>query len=230
MLPLDKHLDQVIFCVDDDGQGIHADDVARLFELFERGDSQVSGTGVGLYIVDDWIKLLGGVVEYEPSQHGGACFKITLPLKKIEPNAIANTAAGGQAIDLKQRFTGTKVLIVDDDPILLKAMRRMMSKLLDCEVDVAADGLEALDLLSTTGYSLILTDYFMPNMNGAELIREIRQRGYQAPIIALTAASIGDEKNELVEAGANQVLIKPPSKESMTTAVAAIMQIEPCVP
>ena len=74
---------------------------------------------------------------------------------------------------------------------------------------MAEDGHQALALLAENAVELILTDYFMPNMDGRELIRTLREDGRLLPIIALTAAAIGDEQQELINAGADRVLTKP---------------------
>ena len=90
---------------------------------------------------------------------------------------------------------------------------------------MANDGEEALALLKKKEVDLIITDYFMPNLNGVEMILALRASGSSVPIIALTAATIGDEQDELFAAGSNLVLSKPLKVEDLTSCINTLLPI-----
>ena len=114
-----------------------------------------------------------------------------------------------QLLGAKAILQGKRIMLVEDDRILRNSSRRLLEKNFGVQVVVAEDGLKALELLKNESVELILTDYFMPNLDGRELVQELRKQGRLLPIIALTAATIGQEQDELKQAGADVVLPKP---------------------
>jgi len=114
-----------------------------------------------------------------------------------------------QLLGAKAILQGKRIMLVEDDRILRNSSRRLLEKNFGVQVVVAEDGLKALELLKNESVELILTGYFMPNLDGRELVQELRKQGRLLPIIALTAATIGQEQDELKQAGADVVLPKP---------------------
>ena len=194
--------------VEDDGRGIPADQVDRLFEPFERGESKAGGTGVGMHLVKSWIEKLGGSVTYSDRPDGGACFTIELKLRRATMEDKADLQES-KRLEAKALLQGKRILLVEDDRILRRTTSRLLEKNFGAELLIAEDGVKALEILSAESVDLILTDYFMPNMDGRQLIEEVRLQGLTLPIFALTAATIGDEQEELSRAGADDVLSKP---------------------
>ena len=196
------------FRVEDDGKGIAADQLDRLFEPFERGDTNAAGTGVGMHLIKTWTEKLGGQVAYSIGEYGGACFTVKLRVQRAREDQIPahRDAALNKAKPLLQ---GKRVLLVEDEHLIRTLTKGILEIRFGVEVLVAEDGHQALALLAENAVELILTDYFMPNMDGRELIRTLREDGRLLPIIALTAAAIGDEQQELINAGADRVLTKP---------------------
>jgi CheY-like chemotaxis protein len=90
-------------------------------------------------------------------------------------------------------------------------------------VETAENGSIGLEKIRTTRYDLILSDYFMPVMDGAEMIRQVRQAGITTPIISVTAAVLGEEAKELRDAGANQILAKPISMKGFIDSVEQLL-------
>ena len=101
------------------------------------------------------------------------------------------------------------MLLVEDDRLLQRVTARLLEKHFDITIKLASNGIEALEAMAETPIDLIVTDYFMPEMNGRDFIRRVRGDGNETPILALTAATIGEEQEDLIQAGANMVLAKP---------------------
>ena len=107
-----------------------------------------------------------------------------------------------------QALAELSVLLVEDDPGILQMTAALLSD--ECSVlRIAKDGQQALDILAKSQVDLVLTDIFMPQMNGIEFVTVAREQGYKQPIIGLTAATLGQETESLLQAGANAVMNKP---------------------
>lgn len=188
--------------VDDDGKGIAEDQVESMFEPFTRGDTQKDGSGLGLHIVKELAGLLQGEVLYQPSSQGGASFTVNFPLSEANKES--------QSAKPLVNFKGTRVLLAEDEAVL----RMLTIKLFDkagAEVVACENGRVALETYHRENdkFDFILTDLMMPEMNGKTLIKDLREDGCSTPIIAVTAAVIGEETDELLEAGASAVISKP---------------------
>lgn len=222
--PIDETKDRVVFTVEDNGSGIDASEMARLFAPFERGASRHTGTGVGLFIVKKWLTLMGGAVNYRRSAMGGACFEVALPLLRASPDNLDSHLEASASVQRAARswLKDRRVLVVEDDPVLRKVTARQIQNNFGCAVITANDGAEALKILEQTTVDLLITDYFMPGIDGKELISRLRRDGVTLPIIALTAATIGREQQDLIDAGADAVLAKPLNDQSFTQAILQI--------
>jgi len=106
------------------------------------------------------------------------------------------------------------ILLTEDNRINQKLMLKMLSKI-GCTVDIASDGLIALEMLDKKDYELILMDIQMPNMGGVEATQEIRKRNNKTPIIAMTANAMKGNKEEYIDAGMNDYISKPVKKEEI---------------
>lgn len=199
--------------VDDDGRGIPADQIDRLFEPFERGEGTATGTGLGLYICHEIAKLMGGDLSYQSSPLGGASFRLKfiadLALEtQVEP--VANTETGS--------MKHMSVLLIEDDPGILQMTAVLLND--ECAVlRIAKNGKQALEILKKSKVDLIITDIFMPEMSGIEFTAAIRQQGFAQPVIGLTAATLGNETEDLLSAGANAVLNKPVNMSELQNAL-----------
>ncbi|MCX7149455.1 MAG: response regulator, partial [Rhodocyclales bacterium] len=112
--------------------------------------------------------------------------------------------------EIRQRYCGQRILVVDDEPINLE-IARLQFEAVDLVVDTAQDGAEAITLTQETVYAAIFMDMQMPNVNGLEATREIRELpGYRdIPIVAMTANAFAEDKARCFEAGMDDFLIKP---------------------
>lgn len=193
------------YAVTDTGDGIAPERVGRLFDHYghadpDRGESW-GGSGLGLAVCKRLIELLGGRIGVESIAGRGATFWIEAP---AEPIAEAPAQPGGGRLD-------ARVLLVDDNP----ANRELGATVLDllgCEVTLAEDGAEALDLITKSGFDVVLMDVHMPRMNGLDATRAIRALAgpaAQTPIIAMTADVLPEQVDRCRAAGMVDHIGKP---------------------
>ena len=203
--------DLIRFAVTDTGPGIPGEDIARIMEPFAqvRGSDAERGSGLGLAISDRLVKAMGGDGLQVASLEGhGSTFHFTLPLpeaKPPEPRSVSAPAAG-------ENTTRKLILVVDDNPTNRLLVETQLQKLgYDCVS--AADGHEALQRLDTQRFDVVLMDCNMPVMDGYETTRRIRaaERGTGAhiPILALTASTVGSNRDACERAGMDGFLGKP---------------------
>ena len=123
--------------------------------------------------------------------------------------------------DMDQVLASLHILTVEDDAMLRLLNSKLLANLA-LKVDEASDGSEALEMLNDS-HNLILTDYFMPNLSGTELIKRLRECGYTGPIVGLTAATIGEQQQEMLDAGADKVLAKPLTAQAFKEVVGELI-------
>ncbi|HRW25075.1 MAG TPA: response regulator [Spirochaetia bacterium] len=131
------------------------------------------------------------------------------------PAADAGAAASDRAAGASLNLT---VLLAEDHPVNQELFAALLRKL-GCEVGLASDGAEALELASRGDYDMVLMDIFMPRMNGYEAARALRERGYAKPIIAVTASALKGERDKCIEVGMNDVLVKPFKKSDLAATL-----------
>lgn len=136
----------------------------------------------------------------------------------IKKTTTSNSATSSSVhLDLADK----QVLLAEDTPTI----RMLTTKLIESQgavVAAAEDGQQALDIALNGHFDLVVTDIFMPNMDGYELTRELRENGYTGTIIGVTAATIGEEREKLISAGANAAIGKPLTKEKLLDTLASL--------
>lgn len=211
----DRKLD-LLLEVRDSGMGIPEDALSRLFQAFEQLDSSTTrkhgGSGLGLAIARRLANMMGGSVGVESQLGGGSTFwlRITLP-RMIQQEAPLRPAPLPDAESaLRAAFPGIRVLVVDDEPVNGEVARELLADV-TTRVDLAGDGLEALDMLRQRTYDLVLMDMQMPRLGGLETTRKIRNEGMRPnlPIIAMTANAFAEDREACIEAGMNAFISKP---------------------
>jgi PAS domain S-box-containing protein len=204
----------VRFEVKDTGIGITPEAMSRLFSAFEQADNSMTrkygGTGLGLAITRRLAELMGGKVGADSTAGVGSTFWFTVKLKKGDAAAAPAATDVDAEAELRQRYAGQRILVVDDEPIN-REVARMQIEDVDLLVDAAVDGEEAVAMARKTRYTAIFMDMQMPKLNGVEATQQIRQLpGYQdTPIIAMTANAFAEDKAQCLAAGMNDFLIKP---------------------
>ncbi|MEF8756544.1 MAG: response regulator [Accumulibacter sp.] len=201
------------FEVQDTGIGIAPEAMARLFSAFEQADNSMTrkygGTGLGLTITRRLAESMGGKVGADSTPGVGSTFWLTVKLKKCGAAALAPAVSDAEA-ELMRRYAGQRVLVVEDEPIN-REVALMQLEAVGLVADTAENGEEAVAMARKTRYAAILMDMQMPQLNGVEATRQIRQLpGYQdIPIIAMTANAFAEDKAQCLAAGMNDFLSKP---------------------
>ena len=210
--------------VQDSGIGISAADQARLFTAFEQADSGMTrkygGTGLGLAISKRLVKLMGGEIGVvsEPGQGSTFWFAVHAGVVTGNRSAPPTLAAGAAEARIRTEFAGTRILLAEDEPIKQEVSRELLEDAW-LVVDVAADGVLAVDMAKDGNYALILMDMQMPNLNGIDATRAIRQLpAYAAtPILAMTANAFDEDRQTCLAAGMNDHIGKPVDPELLFT-------------
>jgi len=196
---------RLVLEVRDTGIGMSPEMVSRLFTPFTQADASTTrrfgGTGLGLYITSKLVAAMGGSIAVTSAPGVGSTFAVTLPL-------VATAAPQPQAALERAQSKPMHVLLVEDNAVNQMVARKLIEKL-GHQVSVAPDGRHALAACEATTYDLVLMDCHMPEMDGFEATRLLRERGHQTPIVALSAAVTIDDRLKCFEVGMNATLSKP---------------------
>jgi PAS domain S-box-containing protein len=208
------------FSVADQGIGIAAEDLKRLFEPFEQLDVSMArrfgGTGLGLSIVHRLVSLMGGTIRATSAPGAGTTFVVDLPLEESRPADESIAAETPKRAETKP----LAVLIVDDHPVNRRLARLMLQRI-GYEPDEAADGPSAVERASRRNYDVILMDIQMPGMDGYEAARRIRRFSPWSQVIALTAHAMPADRRRSSEAGMHAHLTKPVRVDELREILAA---------
>jgi CheY-like chemotaxis protein len=170
------------------------------------------GTGLGLIISKRMALLMGGDAGVESTEGVGSTFWFTVKLAVKEVPAVEPESSGicSDAAIIQQRYFAHRILVVDDEPINREVAKTQLEAL-DLIVDSAEDGVEAVAMARTGLYAAIFMDMQMPNVNGLDATRQIRQLpDYEfVPIIAMTANVFDEDKAQCLAAGMSDFLTKP---------------------
>jgi PAS domain S-box-containing protein len=210
--------------VTDTGIGIPAAAQRQLFQKFTQADSSTTrkfgGTGLGLAISRQLVELMGGKLELESCEGKGSTFSFELPLAVATAEDIAAMQRSEQpAAKLTEVLDAPEILLVDDNSINQKVAGRMLERF-GCRVTLASDGVEAVTLASSQSFELIFMDCQMPEMDGFEAARRLRELGCTTPIVALTANALVGDRERCLDAGMNEYLTKPVRAEGLGAMLA----------
>lgn len=198
------------FKVSDDGVGIPKEMQARIFDEFQQGESHNSsrpGTGLGLAIVKRLLDVFDSQIHLQSLPNEGATFWFDIKMKAAEVNMVGKQIST-DVLPAPLLSGPLKALIVDDNKINLKVTERLLhNHHLKC--DLAQNGLEAIEKTKNGGYDFILMDINMPQMDGIEATLRIREFDKDIPIFALTAVEIDEIRKEILDAGMNDIILKP---------------------
>jgi PAS domain S-box-containing protein len=227
---------QVEISVSDTGVGIAPEFLPHVFERFRQADASTTrrhgGLGLGLAIVKQLVELHGGSISVHSQGVGqGSTFVIRLPLPAVlitdEPvEQLVRTDESGILSTQVERWTlpdleGLCVMVVDDEQDARELARRV---LIECRADVvvAKNGREALRMLLISPPEILVSDIGMPEIDGYELIRQARARGYTAPAVALTAFARTEDREQALAAGFQKHIAKPLDPRELATTVARL--------
>jgi PAS domain S-box-containing protein len=195
--------------VRDTGEGMSADFVSHAFDRFQQENSgtarRFGGLGLGLAIVRHLVEMHGGSVTAESDGPGsGSTFTVRLPLAREQAAALGAGPADVEA----RRLDGIRVLVVDDEPdsreLLCESLRRAGAEVRDAESTT-----QALERLRDFDAEILVADLAMPQQDGFELLRKVREAGFTLPAVAATAHSSVEIRELTLAAGFAAHIAKP---------------------
>ncbi|HDZ5419183.1 TPA: response regulator [Vibrio harveyi] len=218
---LDEQRKRLLLSVNDTGIGIPEDKQGRIFNSFEQADTSTTrkfgGTGLGLAIVKKLTELMSGEIKLKSVESIGTQFLVDLPIpwvEKAQP-AMPNTKAEQQ----QENKRNLHILLAEDNRVNAIVAKGFCEKL-GHTVEIAENGLIATKKAQENQYDLILMDNHMPEMNGVEATRFIREKiGVKTLLFAYTADVFREAHDNFIDAGADHVLTKPLQRESFADAL-----------
>lgn len=216
MLHEDAEKATIEFLITDTGIGIPKNRLADIFNNFEQAtiatSSSFGGTGLGLAIVKQLVELQGGTITVNSEEGKGSDFSFLLSFDKIksEVKAIKEKVKTMQEFPFEKTTTGNIKVLVAEDIALNQLLIKIILLDFGYEIDIANNGKEAVEKLQKNSYDIILMDLQMPEMNGFEATRYIRnEMNSNIPIIALTADVTSVDVEKCKAAGMNDYVSKP---------------------
>ncbi len=214
---------RVSFSVTDTGIGITADQQKHIFKAFTQADSSTTrrfgGTGLGLSISSQLVRMMGGSLEVQSLPGAGSTFSFTLEMQAAEP--VVPPVAAGQANPSRP----LKILVAEDNAVNRALIQRILERA-GHRVDSVVNGKLALLSLEANHYDAVLMDVHMPEMDGLEATRKIRERerlsGAHIPVIALTALAVRGDSERCLAAGMDAYLVKPLNTADLFALLARI--------
>ena len=195
--------------VEDTGQGMPADTLAKIFERFEQVDPSSTrrhgGVGLGLSICHNLVELMGGAITVHSEPDEGTTFTVALPLcVSAAPQTLEKETSIGD-LDACQNL---KILAAEDNELNQEILRRLAGALC-LNLTIVQNGELAVREALQGGFDLILMDVQMPVMDGPTATRAIRKAGQTIPIIAVTAHAMAGDREAFLSAGMNGYITKP---------------------
>jgi CheY-like chemotaxis protein len=224
--------------IEDTGCGISEEGLKHIGSAYVQvgtGMSRNGGTGLGLAICKQLMAAMGGRLEVDSLLGVGSTFSVVIPHVKIAESApdaqervppVQDHAAGGPRSSAAEAGTGAqmphRILLVDDSKMNLMVINAILKRMGNFDVAMAKDGKEALDMLTnpeTKPFDLVLTDMWMPNLDGEGLVRAIRQTPSIATLPVLAVTADVEVRNKAAEMGFNGILLKPVTIDTLGKAI-----------
>ena len=201
------------FSVRDTGPGLSPEQVPALFTPFTQGDASTTrefgGTGLGLTISRQLATLMGGNIKVTSIKGKGSTFEVDIPVGLGDPDMLDDS--GIIAMPPARALTGTRVLLAEDNEVNQWVAVRMLERL-GCEVRVARNGAEAVEMVFNDRYDFVLMDCQMPLVDGYAATEQIRARergSRRIPIVALTAHALAEDRTRCLQVGMDDFITKP---------------------
>ena len=216
---ISRNAHRICFCfsVSDSGIGISPEIMARLFEAFGQGDSSITkqfgGTGLGLVISKQLVEQMGGSITVTSQENIGSTFKVTIDFDLSDMESVIKTEGQSDIIvsveDLKV-LGPARILLVEDNEVNRLLILELLENTL-MQVDIAENGIIALEKLKQQTYDCVLMDLQMPLLDGYKTTYQLKQfEAFKAlPVIAMTALVMSDDLTRCFEVGMVDVITKP---------------------
>jgi signal transduction histidine kinase/CheY-like chemotaxis protein len=213
---------RIYFEVSDNGIGIASDSREVIFDSFTQADTETTrkygGTGLGLSISKKLVDKMGGLLEVKNNEPRGSIFYFTVTFAKI-----AATDYTPDEIIIKS-LTGKNILLVEDNAVNMMVAKRMLTKW-GASVTEAVNGIKGLRLFNQQPFDILLIDLEMPEMDGTQMIKEIRKTNNQIPAIAFTAAAYENIFTDLLQKGFSAFVPKPFVPKNLNAAIADLLEL-----
>ncbi|MEL7893974.1 hybrid sensor histidine kinase/response regulator [Vreelandella neptunia] len=213
-------VEHLLFEISDTGCGLSEEQQQRLFEPFQQADESVArrfgGTGLGLAICKRLSEAMQGHLGVKSRLGQGSTFWCELPLITADPITTSLPPAP------KRDFTGTKLLLVEDNAVNRKVAMGLLARL-GCDIIWAESGHDALAMAQTQQVHLIFMDIQLPDMDGLTVTRRLREQGgwlASVPIVAMTAGGAEDDRKRCLAAGMDDYITKPLSLSALSNVLA----------
>ena len=237
---------QMQFDIIDTGIGIPQDQIDKIFEAFVQTDGSASrgfgGTGLGLAISKRFANMLGGDVTATSELGKGSTFSVTVSTGSLEKVRLVEYLAEEKSHTKKpaellapgaQELLHCRVLLADDIPDNQRLVASVLQEA-GAEVTIVSDGQQALEAVLATmpencgknqnephkPFDVVLMDMQMPILDGYDATRRLRQKGYERPILALTAHTMQGDRQKCLNAGCDDYLSKPINQKTLVVSVA----------
>lgn len=215
---------QLRFTIMDTGVGIPTSQQKRIFEPFMQADSSTTrkfgGTGLGLAVSRGLAQALGGDLQLLKSVVGeGSTFTFTIDAGSPETTALqASQPSTTRKPLMAQELAGLRILVVDDNPDNRTYIGTFLSSA-GAMIETAANGIQAVELATQRDYNIVLMDIQMPELDGFAAMRYLRSQAYAKPILALTAHAMSGDRENSLNAGFQDHLVKPIDRVSLIQAI-----------
>ena len=217
--------DRIRFEVSDTGPGIAPEDCERVFEAFyqtEVGIRTGEGTGLGLTISREFVRLMGGELRLASRPGEGSTFVFSLPLPAVSALDRESDTSAGRVIGLEAGQPAYRILVAEDNPDNRELIRRLLEGV-GFQVRLAEDGAAAIEQFQSWRPHFIWMDMRMPGLDGYQATRRIRALpgGTAIPVAALTASAFQEDRDSILAAGCDEPS-RPPSASPQRQAVSDI--------
>lgn len=214
-----NHKKSFVISVKDSGIGIPEERIKDIFEKFTQAENasnrKYGGTGLGLAITKQLVSMMGGEISVTSEIGKGSVFTCNIPLAVCDKGQIKDEKKDGDKIEkiINRAVSDKHILLVEDHKINQVLSLKLLKKLGFQHIDMADDGVQAVEMMSKKKYDLVLMDCQMPVKDGYEAAREIRvieqAAGLHTPIVALTANALIGDKEKCLDSGMDDYLSKP---------------------
>jgi CheY-like chemotaxis protein len=212
--------------VADTGTGIKANEKGEVFQSFKKlhDSKKIDGSGLGLSIVSNLLELMGGKIDYQTELNVGTTFEIEIPLE------IKESEVGSKPFEFIEIINKLNVLIVEDDEINQLLLMKLLLNHGGFNINIANNGLQAIEMVEQNPYDLIFMDKEMPQMDGYQttvVLREnIKNEINSIPIIGVSGYPVANQKEIFDAMGFNGYITKPYKKEEIYEMVYEVLKLK----
>ena len=216
----------ILIKVADTGTGIKANEKGEVFQSFKKlhDSKKIDGSGLGLSIVSNLLELMGGKIDYQTELNVGTTFEIEIPLE------IKESEVGTKPFEFIEIINKLNVLIVEDDEINQLLLMKLLLNHGGFNINIANNGLQAIEMVKQNPYDLIFMDKEMPQMDGYQttvVLREnIKKEINSIPIIGVSGHPVANQKEIFDAMGFNGYITKPYKKEEIYEMVYEVLKLK----